>query len=139
MKPIKKLKNEELIKDLIKMDYDIPLDFIKEIDFIMTNLVIKTTEDWDKVNDYINWYTEKTKKYEDWWTKDKTFSLYYDYLTKMNGVRGREAFPKKDMFYILDTMKIIESNAKDELREIVIKRTMEQYEKLGLYWDREEE
>lgn len=133
-----RIKNEGLIKNLIKKDYNIPLNLVEEVDFIITDLEIKTEEEWEKVEKYLDWYTKKTQRFEDWWKPEQSLETYHRYLAKFKDVEGRESFPKKDMWYLLDAMSIIESNAKDELKQIIIKRTNEQYEKMGLYWDKEE-
>ena len=45
--------------ELIKKEYVIDLNEIEKIDFVMEETGTKSEEDWQKVIEYIDWYTEE--------------------------------------------------------------------------------
>lgn len=100
-----KIKNQELIKQLIKDDYNIDLDMIESFDYILTRTNCKTIDDYNVLLKYLQEYTEWTQKRHEYWTFSYTLDAYYRFLkafehTKIN------LMPKEDFYYLADRMEI---------------------------------
>ena len=109
------IENEELIRELIKKDYKIPLNKIKEINFIFRKAKIKDEKDYKEFLSYLKWYTKKCQQqgHERWTFKDSA-SVYYRYLLILKNVENIKIYPTNDIWSITETMdKLINQNKKD--------------------------
>lgn len=135
------IKNEELIKELIKKDFNIPLNKLEKIDFILTETKSKSIKDWEKVLEYIKWYTDRTIKLEqrDWLT-ETSFELYYEYLYNFKDIENKDIFPKEDMYYLSEQMKEIRFWEEKKMKEKLLKKVKEEYKKARKFshWENEE-
>lgn len=115
---------------------------LEEINFIMRELKVTNYKEWEKVLQYIDWYTEKTKKQGfEWWDEEKTIGVYYRYLKAFKGL-PREEFPQKDMHYLteeLDNMRRCINKEQDEVNQLIMQKVEERYERKEFYWDNMED
>lgn len=109
------IQNEKLIKELIKLDYDISLSSLENIDFVFTKVGIKTVEDYEELLQYLGWYTIKSQEQgHKEWTLDFSKAMYVKYIDCVKDVPDFERFPKKDMYAIVEKMeKIVEENERN--------------------------
>lgn len=109
------IQNEKLLKELIKLDYDISLSSLENIDFVFTKVGIKTVEDYNELLEYLRWYTFKSQEQgHENWTLDFSKAMYVKYIDIVKDVPNFEKFPKHDMYAIVEKMeKIIQENKKD--------------------------
>ena len=131
------IAKENLIKDLIKEDYYLPLSKIEEVDFILTKSQCKTIEDCKKVHEYIEWYTETTiKGGHNGWDNKLSVQMLYDYYKAFDGMEY-EIFPKRDMYNLIELMREIKYQSKLELKKIMKEKVIEEYDKGSIYrtWD----
>lgn len=135
------IKNENLIKELIKKDFNIPLNKIEEIDFILSETKSQNISDWEKVLEYIEWYTNKTIKLEhEKWVKETSFELYYEYLYNFKDIEDKDIFPKEDIYYLTEQMKKIKFWKEKEMKKQLLKKVKEEYKKARKHslWEKEE-
>ena len=104
--------------ELIKKGYKIDLNEIEKIDFVMEETGTKSEEDWEKVIEYIDWYTEESRKCYPNWEKEASFEIYFRYLKTFKDVRNRELFPKEDCYYLIQEMNSLKKEEK--LLEIIL-------------------
>lgn len=134
------IKNEELIKKLIKEGFDIPLNKIEKIDFILTETKSENINDAKKVLEYIEWYTNKTIKLEQQnWLIETSFELYYEYLYNFKDIEDKDIFPKEDIYYLTEQMKKIKYWEERKMKEQLLKKVKEEYKKARKYsnWENE--
>ena len=132
------IKNEELIKKLIKENFNIPLNKLEKIDFVITETKSKDIEDWKKVSDYLKWYTNKTIKLEHPdWKIDRTFQLYYQYLYSFKDIKEKDIFPKEDIYYLTEELNNIKRAEEEKMKKELLKKVKEGYKKAREYsfWD----
>lgn len=98
------INNESLIKELIKKDYNIPLSQIQEIDFVLTKTKITTVEDYDKLINYLNGYTERSAKTLDFWDMKASTEQYLRYVKSMEKVSEFKRFPREDIYFLTEAM-----------------------------------
>ena len=98
------IKYQSLVKELIKENYNINLCKLKEITYMMDRNECETVEDWDKVEEYVSQYTEKTNERFPNWDNETSFELYYSYLKEFENT-GAPVKPIPDMFYLLEGMR----------------------------------
>ena len=135
------MKNEELIKTLIKEGYDISLEpkNLKNLDYVLIKNQAKTVDDCKKVLEYLDWYTQKTIKqgYKDF-KIEYSLGIYKNYLEAIKTI-PMDTMPKKDMYYLTELIhqkeKKIREEIEVEIRRQIKKEVLEQYEKNGYYWD----
>ena len=126
-----KIENEDLIKELIKNDYDVPLSKVDIIDFVITETESKTLEDWNRVLEYICWYTKNTREKQfDSWSHEMSFDLYVRYLNAFKEVPGRPVFPEKDMYYLSEIMYDLEKKFEEDYKKKMVQTVNEKYEKI---------
>lgn len=109
-----RIKNEEVIKELIKADFDIPLSDLEMIDLIISRTETQSISDWEKVLKYLKKYTEWTKELYDFWTFKNTLNSYYRYL-KITNHTDADIFPKEDFHYIAERMEISIEESKSQI------------------------
>ena len=121
--------NQKLIKELIKNDYEINLNNLENIDFIMRETKCKTIEDWDKVINYLEEYTEKTiQEGHDYWTLEYSFSAYLNYLKEFKPIIDKDIFPKEDIHYLTKCMRELTFNIEDEFNNYLNQKVRERYQ-----------
>ena len=136
------ITNQELIKELIKNNYKINLNNIEKIDFIITETKSKNIDDWKKVLEYIEWYTNKTIKLEqENWLIETSFDLYYEYLYNFKDIEDKDIFPKEDIYYLTEQMKKIKFWEEKKMKKQLLKKVKEEYKEARKYslWEKEEE
>lgn len=122
--------NQRLIKELIKNDYEIDLNDLKNIDFIMRETKCKTVKDWDKIINYLEEYTEKTKNEgHDYWDINYSFNVYINYLKEFEPIKDKEIFPKEDIHYLTECMRELTYNIEDDFYTYLNKSVRERYQK----------
>lgn len=135
------MKNEELIKQALKEGYDISLNpkNLSNLDFILTKNGAKNIDDYKKILEYLEWYTQKTIKqgYKDF-KIEYSIGIYKNYLEAIETI-PMDTMPKKDMYYLTELIHQKEKKIREEHENEIIKQvkiaTLEQYDKNGYYWD----
>lgn len=124
------IRNQKLIKELIKRDYSINLDELEKIDFILTEFQVNSLEDISPISSYLSWYTDKCKKQgHRWWTDERSLDVLYRYLKEFKDIEGRELLPTdKDIYYLTEVMVDFKRNANKDWLSIVNKEYEEKYE-----------
>lgn len=124
------IRNQRLIKELIKRDYDVNLDKLEEIDFILTEFQAHSLEDISPICSYLSWYTDKCKKQgHRWWTDKDSLDILYRYLKEFKDIEGRELLPTdKDIYYLTQIMIDFKRNANKDWLSIVNKEYEKKYE-----------
>ena len=122
------IKNENLIKELIKNDYKIPFKRLEQIDFILTEIDAQSVNDWQKVVDYVNWYTQKTHEqgYE-YWTDKYSFDAYHEYLQESQTIEDRELFPKVDCYVLTGYIKHLRSEESKKIEKELYDKSIVMY------------
>lgn len=118
----------DLIKELIKRNYDIDLEKLDSLVYIIKRTDCKTINDWDKINKYLNKYTKFTQKTEENWTMRLTIDTYVRYLKAFEHTDA-ELFPETDFFYLADRMEISVMNAESEIAKECAKEAFKYVEK----------
>lgn len=135
------MKNEELIKTLIKEGYDISLvpQNLENLNYVLIKNQAKTVNDCKKIFEYLDWYTEKTIKqgYKDF-TRENSLGIYKNYLKAIETI-PMDLMPEKDMYHLTELIhekeKKIREEIEVEIRRQIRKEALEQYDKNGYYWD----
>lgn len=143
------MKNEELIKAIIREGYDISLDpqNLSNLDYILTKNQTENINDYKKIIEYLEWYTQKTiKQGYDNFKIEYTIEIYARYLEAIEDIPMMEIMPRKDMYYIKEAIvtkqKELKKTLEKELQKQLTKETInEEYKKTGncYYWDLTEE
>ena len=129
------IKNQNLIKELIKIDPKINLNDLERIDFVITETKSKTVEDCQKIFEYLNWYTEKTNKQGHiGWDNKSSFDVYHRYLKLFKDIHGRVLFPKKqDIYYLCERGDSVIRRKKIEFDKSMLKEINDEYNKYHKY------
>lgn len=112
------IKNKELITELIKKDYEIDLNDIDRIDFIMKETGCQSEEDWQKVLTYIRWYTKKSRETFPDWGDESSLDVYFRYLQAFKDIPGRQLFPQEDCYYLIESLHNIKQE-KNLLKKVL--------------------
>ena len=135
------MKNEELIKTIIKEGYDISLEpqNLNNLDFVLTKNQAKNIDDYKKIIGYLDWYTQKTIRqgYKNF-TREYSLEIYARYLKTIETI-PLEIMPEKDMYYLDELIHEKEKKIRKEyevkIKKQIRKEALEQYDKNGYYWD----
>lgn len=112
------IKNKKLITELIKKNYEIDLNEIDRIDFIMKETECKSEEDWKKVLTYIKWYTKKSRETFPDWGDESSLDVYFRYLKAFKDIPNRQLFPQEDCYYLVEELSSIKKE-KDLLERVL--------------------
>ena len=121
------IKNQELIKELIKKNYEINLNEVDRIDFIIKETECKSEEDWKKVLAYIKWYTKKSRETFPDWRDESSLDVYFKYLKAFKDIPNRELFPQEDCYYLVEEL----NNIKKEKN--LLERVLSNYQERKRY------
>lgn len=121
------IKKKELITELIKKDYEIDLNDIDKIDFIMKETGCESEKDWQKVLTYIRWYTRKSRETFPDWGDESSLDVYFRYLKAFKDIPNRQLFPQEDCYYLVEELQ----NIKKEKN--LLKRVLSNYHERERY------
>ena len=128
------IRNQELIKQLIKNDYNIDLDKIESIDYILERTESKTIDDYNILLNYLQEYTEWTQKTHESWTFSYTLDSYYRFLKAFEHTKVN-LMPKEDFHYLAEKMEMsirdVKSSIAKECAEEAFKYVKEYYYQIG--------
>lgn len=114
-----------IVKNLIEMNID--FEQIRQLMYIINRVGIKTTEEWDKVFNYLKKYTERTQECHKDWPFERTVDLYYRYLKTFEKINA-SLFPKEDMYYIMQNYESQMYFAERKIKEKALKMVLEELE-----------
>lgn len=118
-------KYHDLIKELIKRDYSIDLRKIEKIVFVMKETNCESVEDWDRIQTYLEKYSEETRKTYPNWFDESSFDLYVNYLHELEFME-KPLFPEQDMYTITKRVKSRKKKIKEEYLKIMPNKIIEE-------------
>lgn len=113
-----KTKYHDLIKELIKRDYSIDLRKLEKIIFVMKETNCESVEDWDKIQTYLEKYSEETRKTYPNWFDEVSFDFYVEYLHELRFME-KPLFPEEDMYTITQRVKQKKKQIEEEYLKIM--------------------